>query len=101
MEAKGFDKSSNGIHSYEDLVVFSSSLNEDEINELALKLYPTIRDFEELHYLISHLKRETIESISLARADLLTGHTDIEFLREFVGSDVYRTLQEVKGSRGA
>lgn len=93
--------SDNAICSYEDLVVYSSNMKSDEINNLARELCYTVREFEELHYLLSYLTKETIEYIIMTRTDLITGHTNIDYLRAYIDPRVYDTLQNMVRSRAA
>lgn len=88
------------IQTYQDLVVQSSTLNINEINTLARELCDTIRNFEEIHYLLSDLTRETLEYICLARIDLLVYGTDINYLKEHISAKTYTYLLDHARFRG-
>ncbi len=80
------------IENFEDLVVHSDKLDNDVINNLAIKHSGTIKKFEEIIYLQSYLHKETLQKLCADNMDKVDKNTDIKTLFGEISDKLYLNL---------
>ena len=86
------------IHSYEDLVVYSSQLSDPLINRLAGELTDTITQFEEILYLLDRFTPETLQKLCLYHKDKIRSDTDLSLLLGRISDESFSVLCECRDS---
>lgn len=86
------------IHSYEDLVVYSSQLSDPLVNRLAGELIDTIAQFEEILYLLDRFTPETLQKLCLYHKDKIRADTDLSLLLGRISDESFSVLCECRDS---